>query len=874
MLSKDFVAVVLSILCAVLTVPSVAEAFHVSPGDDIQQRLDQWVAAETPGVLELGPGTYTITEALRLGPEHSGLTMRGAGPDKTILHGGKAITGWRQEGDVWVADIPEVKSGDWDFSAIFVNGERRDPARTPNSTNYAGDYPTDDDFFYADGPVMVEGPDGKQQASNTQFRFREGDIEPWETLDDAVFVIFHSWATSLLRVKEVDWERRVITFTGPARWPFCRWKHDQWYFIQHLKEALDAPGEWFLDRAAGKLYYMPMPDEDMSTAEIIAPVTQQFLVAEGDPANGAFIDDLTLEGIGFQYGEYPVAPEGHSDAQAAFAVPAAVQLTGARNAVIRECEVAHVGAYGVWFRAGCKDGLIESCELRDLGAGGVRIGEGASPDSEAEATERITVRNNYLHDGGRIFRSAVGVWIGRSSYNLAAHNDVSDFRYSGFSVGWSWGYQPSSAHHNIIEYNHIHDVGKGQLSDMGGIYTLGVSPGTVLRGNYIHDVLSNPNISGGWGLYTDEGSTDILMENNVVHHTRTGTFHQHYGRENVLRNNILAFSEREQIIRSREEDHISFILDGNIIYFSNGRLLGSRWGNDNWKMDNNIYWDTSGQGFTFAGDTFAEWQERGHDVHSVIADPLFEDIEGRHFTLKPDSPALEMGFEPIDVARAGMQKRPAWMNDPADIEREPFTPPQPPPPFSVRDGFEETAVGALPAHATVSEDGKGTIRVTDETAFEGDHCLAINDAAGLAKSYNPHMFYEPHFRKGTATVRFAIRLDEQAVVYHEWRDNNHPYRVGPSLWFHADGRVMSQNEEIAQAPAGAWIRVEVRAVLGEEAAGVFDLTLTPKGSEPQAIESLPFGSKDFTQLDWCGFVANADADAKTHLDALVIEKLP
>ena len=842
-----------------------------TPEDDLQEVINLHAGIE--GItIELAPGVYSIEEALRLTPAQSGLTLRGAGPDKTIIDGGRRISGWTQEGDVWVADVPAVAAGEWRFSAIFVNGARRDPARTPNSTHYAGDYPTEDDFFYADGPVMVDDGKGGQTASGTQFRFREGDIEPWESLDDAVFVIFHSWATSLHRVKEVDWENRIITFTGPARWPFCRWKPDQWYFVQHLKEALDAPGEWFLDEELGKLYYRPMDGEDMASAEVVAPFAKQLLVVEGDVEGEAFVDDLTVEGITFRYCEFGVAPQGHSDGQAETSVPAAIQLTGARNATIRDCVVAHVGTYGVWFRTGCKDGVLERCEVYDLGAGGVRIGEGASPATEAAATERITVRNCYLHDGGRMFRSAIGVWIGRSSYNHVAHCDVSDFRYSGFSVGWSWGYQPSSAHHNVIEYNHIHDVGKGQLSDMGGIYTLGVSPGTVLRGNYIHDVLSNGNISGGWGLYTDEGSSEILIEDNVVHHTRTGTFHQHYGRENVLRNNILAFSEREQLIRSREEDHISFILDGNIIYFSNGRLLGSTWSNDNWTMDNNIYWDTSGEGFTFAGNTFEEWQARGHDAHSVIADPLFEDIEGRDFRLKPDSPALAMGFKPIDVSKAGMESRPAWMHDPAAVPREPFTPPAPPPPFSVADGFEETALGALPAGAHVSEEGGGTIRVSDVMAHAGERSLAIHDAAGIARRYNPHMFYQPHYRKGVVTVRFALYVGAGSELYHEWRDDNNPYRVGPSIWFYSDGRIVSRGVELARVAPEQWIAAEIGAALGGEANGTYRLTLTPAEGDAQTLEALPFGTADFQQFDWCGFVANADADTTSYLDDVVIER--
>lgn len=833
------------------------------------------------GVDKAGPvavtvrgGTYYVTEPIRFAPEDSGrdgapVVYRAYAGETPVIHGGRAVQGWKQEGNLWVADVPEVRDGAWNFSAFFVNGDRRQPARTPNAANPWGDYPPDSDFLYMDGPVVEKDASGNEVKSATKFRFREGDVQDWASLKDAEFVIFHSWATSRLRVKNIDIANRIIEFTGPARWPFAYWRGDQWYFIEHLREALDVPGEWFLDRKAGKIFYMPMPGEDMNTAEAVAPVASQLLLLEGEPAAGRFVEHVRFEGLRFYYGDYTVGPEGLSDSQAAVTVPGAVEAAGARDCGFDRCEIAHVGTYALWFRSGCKSCWMRQCEAFDLGAGGVRIGEGASPATPNEAAEWNVADNCFLHEGGRIFREAVGVWIGRSSYNTVSHNEVCDFRYSGMSVGWSWGYDPSSAHDNIIEYNHIHHVGKGQLSDMGGIYTLGVSPGTVLRGNYIHHILSNGKISGGWGLYTDEGSSYIHLEDNVILHTRTGSFHQHYGRENTVRNNIFAFSEREQLIRSRQEEHLSFYFVSNIVLYNNGSLLGSNWGNGNYRMDHNVYWDLSGAVVDFAGQNLDEWRATGQDVNSVIADPLIKDVTAGDFRLAPDSPAVKMGFRPIDVSKAGLYGAPEWVGKAQDTARAPIPLPAAPEPVTLSDSFEDTPVGMPAAGAeTLGEEGAAAIRVTDETAATGTHSLKIADAPGLAKAFNPHLVYAPHMRTGKVTGKCAMRLEPGAVVYVEWRDRHEPYRVGPSIAFDGAGGLAVQGKKLLDIPTGTWFELEITCALGTQADGTFDLAVRIPDREAKDFSGLSCGSAAFNRLDWLGFVASGDLAATCYLDDL------
>ncbi|MCX5757449.1 MAG: right-handed parallel beta-helix repeat-containing protein, partial [Candidatus Hydrogenedentes bacterium] len=778
-------------------------------------------------------------------------------------------------GNLWVTDVPDARDGKWPFGALWVNGERRTPARTPNPAHAWGDEPAETDTFYTAGPVSENDPNtGKEVKSSTKFKYADGDLKPWANIEDAVVVVYHSWETALHHIKSLDETNHVVEFTGPSAWNFGYWGGaPQRYYVENILEALDQPGEWYLNRKTGTLYYMPMPGEDMTKANVVAPVARQLLTIEGKPADGKCVDYLRFSGIRFMYTDWPLEPQGHSDGQAAASINAAVQATGARFCTFDRCDVMHVDNYGVWLRAGCQDNLLTHCEIADLGAGGVRVGECGDSRVETEAALRNVVDNNFIHDGGKTFRGAIGVWIGRSSYNRIAHNDISDFRYTGISVGWSWGYAATSANHNIIEYNDVHHLGHGQLGDMGGIYLLGIAPGTVIQFNKFHDVISYAKGYGGWGIYFDEGSTDLLAENNIVYNTLTGTFHQHYGRDNRVQNNIFAFSHGPQIIRSRPEAHISFFFERNIVLFNNGQLLGSNWSNDNFYLDKNCYWDASGDDFDFAGHEFDEWKALGHDVHSVIADPLFENAAGLDFRLKPNSPALAVGFVPIDLSLTGLYGEPEWTAKPAQVAREPFPMPKVPEPKVISQDFEGVEVGGKTPDAHSSEEGAGTARVTDETAASGKRSLKFTDAPGLAHAFDPHIFYSPAIVTGTVKAHFTLRVEPGATVFHEWRDRHNPYRIGPSLWIKGNGELTVGGKVLATIPLSQWVSFEVTCALGKTANGAFALAITLPGQAPQRFEGLACGNPAFRRLDWLGFVSNANDAAVFYLDDVKFEEI-
>ncbi len=595
----------------------------------------------------LREGRYELSAPVRFGPEDSGtaersITYAAFAGETPVVSGGRRLAGWKRgEGGLWTVEVPGAlpspsrpspsSTATWLPRSLFIDGRRTQRARTPN-----------EGFFRIDGDSSQDKP--------FRLKFHGGDIHrAWADAGDVEIVAMLAWAELRSPIRSVDEAGRVAVLGVDPR-PSNREANAR-YYVENAPGGLDAPGEWRLDPKTGTIAYLPRPGEDPERFEAVAPVLKELVILDGDAAAGKPIRNLHFRGITFAFTEWTQPRDGYADSQAAVAVGGAFKAQGALGCAVEACTFAHLGSYAVEFARGCQRNRIARCEMGDLAAGGVRIGETAQRPDERDRAEGNVVSDNRIHDGGLVHHAAVGIWIGQSSGNEIVHNEVRDFFYTAISVGWTWGYGPNQCKGNRIESNHLHRIGKDMLSDMGGIYTLGVQPGTTIRRNLIHDV--SAFTYGGWGIYPDEGSSEILIEENIVFRCKSALFHQHYGRENIVRNNIFALGREHQLMRTRMEGHRSFVFEGNILYWSEGALLGSNWTDAQYSLDRNIYWRTGGGEIRLGNWSWDEWRARGQDRQSRIADPLFADPEKGDFRLKPGSPALEMGFRPIDAAGIG-----------------------------------------------------------------------------------------------------------------------------------------------------------------------------------------------------------------------------
>ena len=571
-------AVCLAIACA--TAAPVPVRFYVAPnGSDTNpgtkkaafrtfERARTAVRTANMGmnndiIVEIAAGTYRLSQTLTFGPRDSGVNghrviYRAAPGAKVVLSGGRVVTGWTPDtGGRFRAKV------DLDnFRQLWVNGKRAQRAR--------GAVPADlqpwgkEDAVVDPTPGLVQKPGtvvGQVRVtSEAGFTTSDAAIAEWRNPTDMEFGFYNVWTHMVCPIAAIrrEGERAIMVMAEPCYY-ICRHKGGVQAgapaYVENALELLDEPGEWYLDRPAHTLYYMPRPGEDMSKAEVIAPALEKLVEVKG--TLGDPVHDIAFEGLTFSHATWLRPSQfGHPDLQADFTpsadasapvtdagqgaieligeatrTPANVLVSAGHGIRFEGCEFTALGGAGLDVNLGSQRCLVRGCVFRDISATGIQIGD-VNVEDHHPSDPRRTVKGNEVLDSlitrcGVEYQDSIGIFCGYTDGSVLAHNEISYLPYTGISVGWGWGMPdagggaypasiiydtPTVSGNNHIEYNHIHHV-MLQRTDGGGIYTLSRQPGTILRGNHIHD--NGPGFPGG--IYLDEGSADIEVTGNLIY---------------------------------------------------------------------------------------------------------------------------------------------------------------------------------------------------------------------------------------------------------------------------------------------------------------------------------------------------------------------
>jgi hypothetical protein len=522
------------------------------------RRLSKEAHNETVKII-LRDGIYPLTAPLVLRPEDSGIDanpilITAAFGEKPILSGGVKINGWEllpqkipdlpeiARGKIWVAAAPKIHGRTLEFRQLWVNDTKAIRAREPNS----------------EGLMRLVAWDKKNQVATIPAAALTGIKNPARL----EMIIDQVWEIAVLRVNSflIKGKNALVTFKQPESklefthpWPpiIENSNYAAPFFLANAIEFLDAPGEWFEDLSAGKIYYWPRAGEDMTGAKVIAPTIETLVKIEGSLDKPVF--NIQFNGITFSHttwlrpsvqGHVPLqvgmflldakklSPKGTTyhrglDNLAWIGRPTgAISVKNANHISFENCTYEHLASAGLDFQSGTHDDLISGCVFTDVGGNGIQLGKFSdpkiethfpyNPSEEREICVREKIYNNIVTDCGNEDWGCVGIGMGYARNVFIEHNEVFNLPYSGISVGWGWTKMTNALRDNFIFANRVHRVGQ-RLGDLGGIYTLSAEPGTVIAENYISDIVPSPfapDPEHWFYLYLDEGSSGITVRDN------------------------------------------------------------------------------------------------------------------------------------------------------------------------------------------------------------------------------------------------------------------------------------------------------------------------------------------------------------------------
>ena len=459
----------------------------------------------------LMPGEYFLTKTLELDPRDNGLRIEAAESGKAILYGGQVITGWRRDGDkFWCADLPGVKEGTRDFRALVVNERLAERSRVPET----GTLVHRSKFDVASLPA-VAGYWARQPTlqERTALEYDPKDIPPTFEIHNAELRVYHSWDESLVGISSHDEPKHTFTLSPPARFPPGAFGIKK-YVIFNTREGMTRPGQWYLDRVAGRVCYWPLAGEDMTKARAIAPVLECIINIAG--TGQAPVQNLTLRGFALQATTTPLKPAGFAAMQN---YDGALHLEQARQCVFEQLDISNVGGLGMLAREllGCQ---IRDCQIHHIGAGGASV-TGA----------RTLVARNHIHHVGLYYPSAAAMLcdsLVRTNVTEGLHilrNEVHDAPYCGIII---------EGEHLLVEGNLVYRVMR-EMQDGAGIY--GNAKHSLVRGNVVRDIVKMGEGTGVSAYYLDEGAEDTVFERNVSLGIERPT-HNHITTQITLRDNV------------------------------------------------------------------------------------------------------------------------------------------------------------------------------------------------------------------------------------------------------------------------------------------------------------------------------------------------
>ena len=339
--------------------------------------------------IAFGPGLHMLPPGgLKFGPADANVQLSGAGMDITQLSGATKLANWTASNGLWKCALK--RNGSELLMQMFVpqGGGNFSRRLTGRSATMQYEKTSKADPMHA-------------------IVYRAGQVAPSYThQNDLLVTVYHCWTATTHRVRSISARNRTLTLYNSPHVDIARCDHasGKRFYLENAPELLTTPGQFYFDRSAGVVLYMPLPEEgETGPAAFVAyaPSAVTLMDVQGEASKP--VVGLAVRNLSFVHAAADMAGffEGDCDGQAATNLKsAAVQFGNARGIVLSDVGVAHTGGFGVHVGENCSDVEFSHGRVSDTGAGGFRIGG----DSAATAPTGVVLQDSELSDGGHIYR--------------------------------------------------------------------------------------------------------------------------------------------------------------------------------------------------------------------------------------------------------------------------------------------------------------------------------------------------------------------------------------------------------------------------------------------------------------------------------------
>lgn len=448
------------------------------------------------------------------------------------------------------------------------------------------------------------------------------------------------WANTYEQLESFDPATGLIRLCPPHG--IYGFKSGQRFYFLNILEELDQPGEYYVDREQGILYFWPPAPIEQGEAGLSLLGEPLIQLRE--------VSHVSFQGLSLEYSR-----------------GTGIQVEGGTGVEVEGCTLRHLGNWAVVIEGG-QGHTIRSCDLYSLGDGGVRLSGG---DRQTLRPGGHAVRNNHLHHLGEWSRCyQPGVLLGGVGHHVA-HNLIHHGPHCAILLG---------GNEHLLEFNHLHHVCQ-ETGDVGAFY-MGrdwTERGNIIRHNLFHHTQGYG--MGSMAVYLDDCASGAEVYGNIFYQCTRAAFIGG-GRNNRVENNIFVDCQPAVMIDGRGLDP-RLVWRDMVNKTMKERLEAMRHHQPPYSIrypelkELDRYYQL-GEGVPPEGNLVirnicwgGEWLKiHWHADPKIIAvqhnlvgeDPGFADAAALDFRLKEDSPAYELGFKSIPIERIGLYKD-AWRTE-------------------------------------------------------------------------------------------------------------------------------------------------------------------------------------------------------------------